>query len=74
MDVCFPLLLLAGELIGVEYLLNQTGRGDLLAPVQSDTGAILPEIQLELQEEDDTDPFMPQVDNKPFTSDNSGLV
>ena len=69
---CSPLLSLAGELIGVEYLLSQTQRGDLLRPVQSDDGDTLPEFIVDLLEEDVTD-MMPQVVNMLFTitTDNS---
>ena len=62
LGACFPLLL-ADERIAVEYLLAQTARGDLLRPVQSDTGAILPEVEEDILEEDDTDMVMADVVN-----------
>nr|XP_023675259.1 uncharacterized protein LOC111847890 [Paramormyrops kingsleyae] len=42
-----------GERIAVEYLLAQSDRGDLLAPQQHrELGIILPELQIEVQEEE----------------------
>lgn len=44
---------MAGERIAVEYLLAQSDRGDLLGPQQhSELGIILPDLQVEVQEEE----------------------
>lgn len=45
-----------GERIAVEYLLAQSGRGDLLGQQQdSELGVVLPEMQVDVQEEDSPD-------------------
>ena len=44
-----------------------TSQFDLFDPVQRETAAILP--GLEVQEEESTDLIMPQVVNMPFTAD-----
>ena len=44
---------MAGERIAVEYLLAQSDRGDLLGPQRySELGTILPDRQVEVQEEE----------------------
>lgn len=44
---------MAGERIAVEYLLAQSDRGDLLGPQQhSELGIILPDLRVEVQEEE----------------------
>lgn len=41
------------ERIAVEYLLNQSDRGDLLGPQQHhELGIVLPDLQVEVQEEE----------------------
>lgn len=55
---------MADERIAVEYLLAQSNRGDLLS-TQKETGAILPEmldeVQEELEEEECPDVTIPQA-------------
>lgn len=47
------MIFIAGELIAVEYLLAQSNRGDLLDPQQhAELGIILPNLQVEVQEEE----------------------
>ena len=50
----FVSMLVTGERIAVEYLLEQTNRGDLLAPSQASISEIpLPVLEEEEEEEDD---------------------
>ena len=58
----FVFRLVTGERIAVEYLLEQTNRGDLLAPSQASISEIpLPVLEEEEEEEEDDAISMPAI-------------
>ena len=58
----FVFMLVTGERIAVEYLLEQTNRGDLLAPSQASISEIpLPVLEEEEEEEEDDAISMPAI-------------
>ena len=58
----FVSMLVTGERIAVEYLLEQTNRGDLLAPSQASISEIpLPVLEEEEEEEEDDAISMPAI-------------